>query len=928
MNKIKSAFRQFVRLRTLAFIVASFAVFIVTVASTLHAKTSPWAGGRDGEQVYDVVIYGGTSAAVIGAVRAKQLGRSVVIVSPDRHLGGMSSGGLGWTDSGNKSVIGGLSRDFYRRIKKHYDQPDAWRQQRPDDYRYYRPADDAMWVFEPHVAERVFEDYIREFEIPVHRGEWLDRENGVHKTGNRIDSITTLSGKTFRGRVFIDCTYEGDLMAAAGVSYHVGRESNATYGETLNGVQKARARSHQFQNKISPYVVLDDPTSGLLPRVHGDDPGEDGAGDHRVQAYNFRMCLTNDPSNRVPFPKPDDYDPQQYELLLRDLLAGSRHVFGKFDPVPNRKTDTNNHGSFSTDNIGMNYDYPEASYERRKEIIAEHESYQQGYFYFLTHDPRVPEDVCTRMNEWGLAKDEFLDNDHWPHQIYVREARRMISDFVMTELHLRGKKPTPDPIGMGSYNMDSHHTQRYVATDENGRAYVRNEGDIQVNPGGPYPISYRAIVPKRTECENLLVPVCLSSSHIAYGSIRMEPVFMLLGDAAAFAADLALAENVAVQDVPYDRLREKLLAAGQVLELKSSNETKDEPRPVLQVINGSNQPVDVFWLKSENERVPNGTVAPGREKLITTTLGHRFALVGQEDGFEMVVTSQVRIQAVRFDPPDEHGIPAFYTQRVSASGLPIVASQRVNPYALKEAAYLVDLMLAKRPDVRRAMIASGSRLCILAYNEFTTDLPEFARLGKRPMRQFPSISGKDYWDARARGLGGSERDPFCSCAEENLLAYPGDPYAAECILIHELAHNIHLRGLNNVDPTFDARLKAAYDAAMAAGLWKGKYASVNHHEYFAEGVQSWFDDNRENDHDHNHVNTRQELIEYDPRLAELCREVFGDTELRYTKPTTRLTGHLEGYDPSTAPTFEWPPRLREAKRQILRAARERDGNKQ
>ncbi len=895
---------------------------------------------QESERAYDVVVYGGTSAGVIAAVRAKQQGRSVVLVSPDQHLGGMSSGGLGWTDSGDKSVIGGLSRDFYRRIKKHYDRPEAWRQQEPGDYRYYRPADDAMWVFEPHVAEQVFEDYVREFEIPVYRDAWLDRENGVRKTGNRIVSITTLNGLTFQGSVFIDCTYEGDLMAAAGVSYHVGRESNATYGETLNGVQKARARFHQFQNKISPYVVPGDPASGLLPRVHDEDPGQDGAGDHRVQAYNFRLCLTNDPSNRAPFPQPDDYDARQYELLLRDMLAGSRHVFGKFDPVPNRKTDTNNHGSFSTDNIGMNYDYPEAGYERRKQIIAEHESYQKGYFYFLTHDPRVPEDVRTRMNQWGLAKDEFEDNGHWPHQIYVREARRMVSDFVMTELHLRGKQLTPEPIGMGSYNMDSHHTQRYIATDENGRAYVQNEGDIEVNPGGPYPISYRAIVPKRAECENLLVPVCLSSSHIAYGSIRMEPVFMLMGDAAAFAAVLALADDVAVQDVPYERLREKLLEAGQVLpadgtddERPDERQPKDDrrddrrPRPVLQVINGSRQPVDVFWLKSQDERVPNGTVEPGKETFITTTLGHRFALVGREDGFEMTVTSQVPIQAVRFDPPDENGIPAFYTQRISAGGLPIVASERVNPYAIKEAAYLVDLMLAKRPDLRQAMIASGSRLCVLAYNEFTTDLPEFARLGERPMRQFPGISGRDYWDARARGLGGSDRDPFCSCAEENLLAYPGDPYAAECILIHELAHNIHLRGMNNVDPTFDRRLKAAYDAAMAAGLWKGKYASVNRYEYFAEGVQSWFDDNRENDHDHNHVNTRQELIEYDSRLAEICREVFGDTELKYTKPTTRLTGHLQGYDPATAPTFEWPPRLREAKKQILQAARERDGNK-
>ncbi len=347
------------------------------------------------------------------------------------------------------------------------------------------------------------------------------------------------------------------------------------------------------------------------------------------------------------------------------------------------------------------------------------------------------------------------------------------------------------------------------------------------------------------------------------------------------------------------------------------------PRPVLQIINGSRQRIEIDWIKSDTERVSNGSVEPGGDTFITTTLGHRFAIVGQQDKFEVTVTSVVPVQAVRFDPPDKQGVPDFYTQRVSAGGFPIVASAKVNPYAIKEAAYLVDLMLAKRPDVRAAMIRSGARLCVLAHSEFTTDQPEFTKLSQNPLKQFTGISGRDYWDARARGMGGSERDPFCSCAEENLLGYPGDPYAAECILIHELAHNIHLRGMVNVDPSFDVRLKATYDAAMAGGLWKDKYASVNHHEYFAEGVQSWFDNNRENDHDHNHVNTREELLQYDPRLANICREVFGDTELRYTKPATRLHGHLAGYDPATAPRFQWPERLGEAKEKIRRAAQRR-----
>ena len=329
----------------------------------------------------------------------------------------------------------------------------------------------------------------------------------------------------------------------------------------------------------------------------------------------------------------------------------------------------------------------------------------------------------------------------------------------------------------------------------------------------------------------------------------------------------------------------------------------DPPRPMLQIINSSSSSVEVFWEKSAGERVSNGEIASGDQTIIQTSLGHRFVVVGEN--FERQVTSEVPVQALRFDPPAVDGVPAFYTQRISAGGFPIVASANVNPYALKEAAYLADMMFAKRPDVRDAMVKSGARMCIIGWNEFTTDLPEFSH-----------FQPKDFWDARARGTGGSETDPFCSSAEENLLGYPGDPYSSECILIHEFAHSIHLRGMSNVDPTFDGRVRAAYDAAMKAGLWKGKYAAVNHHEYFAEGVQSWFDNNRENDHDHNHVNTRAELLEYDPALAAVCREVFGDTELKYTKPTTRLSGHMAGYDQSHAPTFVWPDRLKSAKDEI------------
>ncbi len=512
---------------------------------------------------HDLVIYGNTSAGVAAAVQAKRMGKSVIVVGPDKHLGGLSAGGLGWTDSGNKAVIGGISREFYQRIRKEYDKPETWKWQKPEKYGRYRPGEKEQWTFEPHIAERVFEDLVREYEITVVRDEWLDRApgKGVEKKDGRMVAIKMLSGKRFAGKMFIDATYEGDLLGAAGISFTVGREANRKYDETLNGVQFKNAVKHQFTKPVDPYVVPGDPSSGLLPRIHGEDPGKQGEGDHRLQAYNYRVCLTRVPENRVPFPKPEGYDAKQYELLLRALKVGDRHYSGKFDMLPNLKTDTNNHGSFSTDNIGMNYDYPEASYERRREILKEHEVYQKGYFYFLANDPRVPKEVSGWMSQWGLAKDEFLDNGHWPHQIYVREARRMVSDFVMNENHLRGKFPTSRSIGMGSYNMDSHNVQRYV--DKNGHA--RNEGDVQVSPGGPYPIDYGAIIPKKRECENLLVPVCLSSSHIAYGSIRMEPVFMILGQSAATAASFALDEGIAVQDVGYEKLKERLLADKQVL---------------------------------------------------------------------------------------------------------------------------------------------------------------------------------------------------------------------------------------------------------------------------------------------------------------------------------------------------------------------------
>jgi hypothetical protein len=528
-------------------------------------------------QSADVIVYGGTSAAITAAIKAKSLGHSVIVVSPDKHLGGLTAGGLGWTDTGNKAVIGGLSREFYHRIWQHYNEPTAWTQQTRESYGNKgqgNPAIDGaqrtMWIFEPSAAEKVFEDWVKENGITVIRPALLDRERGVLVQDKRIKSLQTLDGQTFVGKMFVDATYEGDLLAAAGVSFHVGRESNAQYGERWNGVQVGILHHrHHFgvlKEGISPYMIAGDPASGILPNVSAAPPGEYGQADHRVQAYCFRMCLTDHPANRIPFPKPDGYDPKQYEILRRVLVAGWRELFDKYDPIPNLKTDTNNHGPFSTDYIGMNYDYPNASYERREEIIEAHRRYQQGLLYFMANDPGVPQDVREAMSKWGLSKDEFVDNDHWPHQIYVREARRMVGEFVMTEHELLKTKPVVDSVGMGSYTIDSHNVQRYITPD----GFVQNEGDIGVSAKGPYPISMKSLMPKKDEIENLVVPVCVSSSHIAFGSIRMEPVFMILGESATTIASVAIQNDSSVQDVTYADVKPMLLKAGQVLEYQPS----------------------------------------------------------------------------------------------------------------------------------------------------------------------------------------------------------------------------------------------------------------------------------------------------------------------------------------------------------------------
>lgn len=509
----------------------------------------------------DIVVYGGTSAGIAAAVQCMRMNKSVIIIEPSNRLGGLTTGGLGQTDIGKKAAIGGISREFYQRIRKYYDNPSNWKWQKREEYKSLgqsktESTEDTMWTFEPSAALRVFQDMVDEAKIPVVYNERLDRKSGVRKDGIRIVSITMESGKTFCGKMFIDATYEGDLMASAGVSYHVGREANSVYGETLNGVQTRLATHHQFKPGVDPYVIKGEPKSGLLPGIDPTGPGKEGEGDHRVQAYCFRMCMTDHPDNRISFKCPEVYDEINYELLLRNFEAGSEHVPLHIAQMPNCKTDTNNHHGVSTDFIGQNYDYIEESYAEREKNIRRHLQYQQGLLWTLISNPRVPENIRKEVGRWGVCKDEFIDSEGWQRQLYIREGRRMIGSYVMTQDNCQGRRIAEDSVALAAYTMDSHNVQRYV--DSEGR--VRNEGDVQVGGFLPYQISFRSIVPRQTECGNMLVPVCLSASHIAFGSIRMEPVFMVLGQVSATAASLAIDKSSAIQEVEYSKLKDRLLS--------------------------------------------------------------------------------------------------------------------------------------------------------------------------------------------------------------------------------------------------------------------------------------------------------------------------------------------------------------------------------
>ena len=543
---------------------------------------------------FDVIIYGGTSAGIASAIQTSRMGKSVVLIEPTNRLGGLTTGGLGQTDIGNKHVIGGISREFYQNIRKHYNNPKNWKWQKREEYMSdgqsrTEKGEDAMWTFEPSAALKVYEQMLNREKVEIVYGERLNRKTGVLKKEGKIASITMENGSKYTGEMFIDATYEGDLMAASEVSYSVGRESNSEYGETLNGVQANRinrtlkwtlsrnAYNHNFIDGVDPYVIKGDPNSGLLPYiVEGGRPGIDGRGDKGIQAYCFRMTLTNHPENRIPFKKPNNYNELNYELLFRNYEAavgpieemytyGDKLVPWINSPMPNKKTDTNNQKGFSTDFIGQNYDYPEASYAEREKIVQAHRDYQQGLMWTLAYHPRIPQKVREVVSMWGTCKDEYEPgSDGWQQQLYIREARRMKSDYVMSQKNCERIEVIEDPVGMGAYGMDSHNVQRYV--DANG--FVQNEGNVEAHVPNPYPISYRSIVPQKSECTNLLVPVCVSSTHIAFGSIRMEPVFMVLGQSAATAACQAIDDKKAVQDINYAELKKKLLEDKQILEVK------------------------------------------------------------------------------------------------------------------------------------------------------------------------------------------------------------------------------------------------------------------------------------------------------------------------------------------------------------------------
>lgn len=508
------------------------------------------AASAAAQQQYDLVVYGGTAAGFATAVSGARQGLKTALLEPRNHIGGMISGGLSGTDVGRREVIGGLSLEFYYRAGRYY--------------QLDRHLQEIAWMPEPGVAEKLMRDMLKEAGVTLLEHHRLREKDGVKREGTRVTEIVMENGASFRAKVFADATYEGDLMAQSKVTYTYGREGISQYGESLAGV-RAVTESHQFAVDIPAR----DEQGKLLPEISAEPRGEPGTADKRIQAYNFRVIATNVPENRLPWPKPDGYDPKRYELLARYLTAMTKYMgrplnfneVGLFRIIPNGKLDLNNRGGFSTDYIGKNYGYPEGTYAERAKIWKEHEDYQKGFYYFLANDPRVPKELQDEVRSYGLAKDEFTDNGHWPNQLYVREARRMVGEFVSTQKDLQTERTKPDVIGMGSYNSDSHNLQRFV----NAKGFVENEGDVQV-PVQPYQIPYRVLVPKKSEVTNLLVPVCFSASHISYSSMRMEPQYMILGHAAGIAAALSIRSGSTLQEISIPELQKKLKDEGAVFE--------------------------------------------------------------------------------------------------------------------------------------------------------------------------------------------------------------------------------------------------------------------------------------------------------------------------------------------------------------------------
>lgn len=529
----------------------------------------------------DILVYGATSGGITAAIQGARMGKKILLIEPSKHVGGTTTGGLVWTDYGQEGVVGGLAGEFYRRVTEHYRSDAAWKVNDPFRDRLLNARLKYIKSFEPRIADSVFRRMLSEAGIEMITGQRLDLNKGVKKENNVIKAVTFESGRTVSAKIFIDASYEGDLMALAGVSYHVGRESAETYQESLAGVLAEDSTVNQpkrYFNKLDKYMMGSsargysrvDPYDNAGNLLYGiqDVPLEaPGTGDSKVQAYNVRIVLTTDPANRIPITRPADYDSTKYELLIRYVNAHKldhiRQVLWKIDPVPNQKTDINDGCPYSTDYIGANWDYPEADYARREEILDAHHSFTKGLIYFIGNDPRMPESIRKEMLRYGYPRDEYTNNGHWTPQVYIRETRRILGKYIMTQKDIEINTTKEHSIGMGSYALDSHHIQRVVTPD----GELINEGNFTIKIDGPYEIPYESIVPKEKECANLLVPVCVSSSHVAFGSIRMEPVYMVLGQTAGTAASLAIDLGNNVQAVPYETLRDHLIKDGQTLEI-------------------------------------------------------------------------------------------------------------------------------------------------------------------------------------------------------------------------------------------------------------------------------------------------------------------------------------------------------------------------